>query len=116
TNVFPFVKSGGMSEDIPLGHLKSCAMRFTLPEIVIVSPKIVICLGLATFKSLMRAKGLKGSPLLSEAIDSPFDIDNSKVYCVGHTGALGMNKRGRSQVDSDWQLLAERISLSRRPR
>ena len=45
TNVFPFVKLGGMSATIPQGDLVATAKRFTLLEIQIVNPKLVVCLG-----------------------------------------------------------------------
>ena len=84
----------------------ACAKRYALQEIGIVSPSLVICLGVATFRALRRANGLKGSPSLVEAIASPFQIKPSMVHCVAHTGVLGMNNRGRAQVDEDWAKLA----------
>lgn len=114
TNLFPFVKRGKASASIPMNNLISCAQRFTLPEIEIVSPQIVICLGLKTFLSLMRAVGLKGSMKMDQAVSSPFAFGNSKIYCVAHPGSFGMNNRGRSQVESDWRHLAACTPLLRR--
>lgn len=110
TNLFPFIKSGNMSTGIHMKVLVDCAKRFTIKEISIVSPALVLCLGLRTFLALSRAAGRKGSLKMAEAVKSPFDFENSMVHCVAHTGALGMNNRGRDQVDEDWQT----ISLIRR--
>lgn len=109
TNVFPYIKGGDASVEIRLGDLKKCAKRFTLCEIQIVSPRLVICLGLATFNALRKAVGL-GVLLLSEAIDSHFEFAGAMIHCVAHTGGWGMNNRGRDQVELDWQHLAAKFS------
>ena len=109
TNLFPFVKAGGISASIPMKDLVTCAQKFTIPEIQIVAPRLVVCLGLRTFLALMRAHGLKGTPKMDEAVNSPFNIEISSVNCVAHTGALGMNNRGRSQVEKDWKKVSESI-------
>ncbi len=61
TNLFPFVKQGNLSATIRLKDLIGCAQRFTLREIKIVSPQIVVCLGIGTFNALRRASGIKGA-------------------------------------------------------
>ena len=68
TNVFPFVKPGGMSAAIPQRDLVATAKRFTLPEIQIVNPRLVICLGLATFNALRQASELSPVSSLASAI------------------------------------------------
>ena len=57
TNLFPYIKKGGAGVRIPLKDLIECARRFTLREFEIVSPRLVVCLGLATFVALWRAAG-----------------------------------------------------------
>jgi len=114
TNLFPFIKSGNASGAIPLKDLVVSARRFTLPEIRIVCPQLVACLGLKTFSALMRAAGLKGSPKMAEAVGSPFEFADSRIHCVAHTGAFGMNNRGRKQVENDWHQLAMGIGYPSR--
>lgn len=58
TNLFPFVKPGKVSGPIPRGDLIQAAREFALPQIEIVSPRLVICLGLVAFDALRRAHGL----------------------------------------------------------
>lgn len=106
TNLFPFVKPGGPSAAIPMRHLIACAERFTLPEIGIVAPRLVVCLGLRTFTALRRAAKLEGAPGMDAAVGSPFRAGSAAIHCVAHTGARGMNNRGRAQVEADWRAMA----------
>lgn len=109
TNLFPFIKPGGASAHIRMADLVWSAREFTLLEIRIVSPKLVICLGLRTFRALAHADGRQPPATLAQAIAAPFAIGGSTVHCVAHTGALGMNNRSRGQVDKDWRALATMI-------
>jgi hypothetical protein len=59
TNLFPFVKRGRMSAPIPMVDLVRAAQDFALPQIGIVKPELVICLGLATFNAICIAVGEK---------------------------------------------------------
>ena len=108
TNLFPYIKRGHASAAIPMKDLLWAAQTFTLPEIRIVSPRLVICLGVRTFRALSRAVGAKGLPTLDEAINSAFNYEGTTIHCVAHTGALGMNNRGKPQVGVDWARIAER--------
>lgn len=112
TNLFPFIKLGKANAGVPLKHLVACAQLFTLPEVWIVSPQLVICLGLRTFVSLMRAVSLKESPKMDQAVNAPFKFSDAMIHCVAHTGAFGMNNRGRDQVEEDWQQLAASMPVN----
>ncbi len=114
TNLFPFIKPGSASAGIPLKDLAASARRFTLPEVKIVSPRLVICLGLRTFIALMRAASIEGSPKMDLAVKSPFEFANAMVHCVAHTGAFGMNNRGPDQAERVWQQLAASLPHDRR--
>lgn len=93
TNLFPFVKLGGMSDPIAKADLIRAAHQFGVPQIHIVKPKLVVCLGLVTFNALRQACGLSPAQNLPSAIDSPFNIGNTRVWGQVHTGRL--NNRGR---------------------
>lgn len=45
TNVFPFIKAGGISSSIPRKDVLEAANRFTLRELAIARPKTVLALG-----------------------------------------------------------------------
>jgi hypothetical protein len=55
TNLFPFIKSGGMSATIPLQDLVRVAKEFAVPQIAIVQPRLVLALGRKTAEALRRA-------------------------------------------------------------
>ena len=117
TNLFPFIKLGPMNAPIPQRDLIRAAREFALPQIQIVRPKIVICLGLVTFKAMQRACGLPTSQKMDIAIRSPFKYDSVSIWCQAHTGGLGQNTRNRGGVDrvtSDWQEMKRAVSLPTR--
>ncbi len=105
TNLFPFIKPENMSSNIPMRDLVRAAQQFGLPQIEIVAPRIVVCLGLPTYKALRSACNKPAVTNLDSAIDSPFLYAGAWVWCQAHTGALGQNNRNKHGVDrvtSDW--------------
>ncbi|HEY2826494.1 MAG TPA: hypothetical protein VGJ04_02755 [Pirellulales bacterium] len=107
TNLFPFIKLGPMNAPIPCADLLRAAKEFALPQISIVKPKLVICLGLVTFNALRQAYD-NGIPIrpLNSAIESPFDIGTTRIWCQAHTGQFGQNNRKKgdpNRVSDDWQ-------------
>jgi restriction system protein len=104
TNLFPFIKPGGMSRRIPALDLDRAAREFALPQIRIVKPTVVVCLGLVTFNAVRRACGLRPCVRIAQAIESPFAFETSRVWCQAHTGAFGQNTRG-TRVDADWKAM-----------
>ena len=110
TNLFPFIKLGSMNAAIPQRDLIRAAREFALPQIQIVRPKIVICLGLVTFRALQRCCGFPTSQKMDIAIKSPFTYDSVTVWCQAHTGGLGIRNRGGfDRVTSDWQEMRRTI-------
>lgn len=55
TNIFPFVKKGGISSYIPFSDIKKSASMFTKIELEIAHPKIVLALGNNAFYGLQSA-------------------------------------------------------------
>lgn len=110
TNLFPFIKRGGVSSRIPERDLIKAALEYALPQIEIVRPRLVICLGLVTFDALRRSVGLARVGRMNQAIDSPFTLGESRVWCQAHTGAFGQMNRNRSGADratQDWIKMKE---------
>lgn len=105
TNLFPFIKSGGMSEKIPAKDFEKAAHDFAIPQIEIISPKRVICLGMGVYNTLAKALGYRRASNLDEATQHPLRVNGSKIYAQAHTGGLGRANRNRGGVDrvsSDW--------------
>lgn len=115
TNLFPFVKPGAMSANIPHRDLVRAAREYAIPQIEIVQPRLVICLGLATFNAVRVAAGLPRVGNLAAAIEQPFEMKagdvTTLVCCQSHPGALGKMNRNRGGVDrvsADWAGMAAR--------
>ena len=114
TNLFPFVKPGGMSAKIPMPDLTKAATDFALPQIAIVKPRLVICLGMVTFTAVTLACGHSAPPNMNTAIESPFEYRESLIYCqshAGHFGRVNRNKGGVDRVTQDWVRMKERAGL-----
>jgi restriction system protein len=116
TNLFPYVKPGAMSSSIPSEQLLKAACRFALPQIRLLRPRLVICLGLATFNALCRAIGRRTQQRVADAIGQPFKLNEGTiVWCQAHTGQQGQNMRNRGGVmrtQSDWAKMAARYRRS----
>jgi restriction system protein len=106
TNLFPFIKPGGISNYIPMRDLIRAAQEFALPQVRIVQPRLVICLGLNTFNALRVACNHLRVRRMHDAIASPFTVDRAHVWCQAHTGARGQSNRGRKRVNQDWRTMA----------
>ena len=105
TNLFPFVKLGGMSGKIKQRDLVRAARIFAIPQIRIVQPALVICLGLDSYNALREAELMPAVKPISLAIETPFPIGESMVWCQAHTGSRGQNnqkKKSAGQVTRDW--------------
>jgi hypothetical protein len=113
TNLFPFIKSRHMGHAIPRRDLVRAAVEFALPQIRIVRPALVICLGLPTFNALREACGQPRVYPLAEAIRSPFLFEGARIWCQAHTGGQGqaMRNTGRAKVPSDWRRMKQDAAL-----
>ena len=98
TNLFVFVKPGRMSTQIPKKDLVYCAKTYTIREIEIVKPKLVICVGVATYNALDAAKKLIGK-----------DWQGPPMEKVTHTGTRGQSSAGGfGGLRKQWEALASR--------
>jgi len=86
-----------------MGDLVRAAQEFALPQIEIVGPKLLVCLGLNTFNAIRIACGHTPTQRMDGAVASPFTFNESRVWCEAHTGARGQNNRGRERVAEDWR-------------
>lgn len=113
TNLFPFIKLGGLSATIPFGDLVRAAREYAIPQIEIVEPRLVVCLGKATFDASRVACGGRRASSMDEAINSPFRKCGSVVWAQAHTGSLGQNNRnrgGENRVEQDWQRMRRQLA------
>lgn len=87
--------------------LVRAACEFAIPQIEIVNPSLVICLGISTFNALRHARDLAPLSNIENAPREPFKIGaKTVVWCQAHTGAPGQNNRNRggvNRVADDWK-------------
>jgi restriction system protein len=102
TNLFPFIKERRMSSRVPFPDFVRAAREFAIPQIQVVSPKILICLGLNTFNAVRVASGAAPKKPMATAIISPMQLGSTPIRCQANTGARGQSNRGREQVEMDW--------------
>ena len=106
TNLFVFIKKGGMSASIPMGDMKYCAEHYAVPQVEIVAPRLALCVGLNTFNALRLARGAR-RVRVAEATNRPFLINSTQVCWAPHTGYWGnRNAGGPDKIDEIWGRLA----------
>ena len=84
TNLFPFIKPGKMTADVPPKELAEAARTYTVPEIEVVEPKLVVCCGSAVYRAIRKALGLTWAGNLEEAIESPFRFRDTEFWGQSH--------------------------------
>ena len=89
TNMFPFVKPGTMTEGIPRHDLSRAAREFAIPQIEIVNPRLVVCLGLDTFSAMRQVLKAKPVRSLTEALASPVRIGGQTSGVRPTLGTMG---------------------------
>jgi len=109
TNLFPFIP-----DRIDIANqslLRESATKFGIPQIKIVRPKFVICLGKEVYNALNYSKPQKDDRerCLAEAIERPYDLFSSEVHCLAEPGDYEKLNRQESDVDREWRTLADRI-------
>jgi uracil-DNA glycosylase len=106
TNLFVFIKRGGMSARIPTKDMVYCTNKYGLPLIDIIQPKMVICLGSLVYNSFRIALNSKKIPL-KNSLTTPLFYNKSIIYGVSHTGGLGVaNAGGFAAVREQWATLS----------
>lgn len=130
TNLFPFIKAGGLSARIPFADLVLAAMEFALPQVRIIAPRLVVCLGKNTFNAMRVAASERGLThasgrcrTMANAIDSPFPIElegrKVTVWAQAHPGAWGQSNRNKGnpgRTFEDWKKMSRDVALPARRR
>lgn len=104
TNIFPYIKIGNMSKNIPQQYLDQGFEEFCLPQIRIINPKLVICCGKKVFVTV--AKYFSDPQRHNPKIHDNFTIDAVTYYYQRHPSPLAINKHGKiRKALSDWQVM-----------
>ena len=113
TNLFPFIKPGDMGQRIPQRDLVQAGIEFALPQVRIIKPKLMICLGLQTYNAIRQSCGERCVSRLPEAINLPFTFEGTRIWCQAHTGGRGQAMRGKVKVAEDWRWMSDDLGFSR---
>jgi uracil-DNA glycosylase len=112
TDLFVFVKPGGMSSNIRGDFLAYSRNSYNVPEIKAVEASLILCLGRRVYNLLRNHPEAKGKKLPSryvsvrEAIahDEEVFIGGSLLIPLTHTGAMGINMAGGlAGVAHEWE-------------
>ncbi len=100
TNLFPFIKHGSMSAPIVPRDLDKAFNDFCWPEIRIVQPRFVVCLGGAVYDTF--ARNLGGIPRRPRTVGTHFDHDGILIYHQYHPSVRPINA-SYAELVKQWQ-------------
>ena len=103
-----------MSTHIPSSHMRLAVQEFLLPQIEIIEPHIVICLGLPTFNAVRESCGHVGLRPLDNAVRAAFDFHGSRIVAVAHPGYWGTRSRPPDLVAEDWASIRRSLNTLRK--
>jgi restriction system protein len=102
TNLFVFIKPGGISAPIGTADLVYSARTYTLPEISIIKPRFVVCLGarvLSVISKIIIGKSIG----VNESLINPIRYSDSLIIGAFHPGGLGTaGAGGMKNIRSHW--------------
>lgn len=111
TNLFPFIKKGALNAKIQARDMDYCAKEYAIPQIEIVQPKMVICLGKSTYEAICRFLDL-GEQFFKQTSQPIHCIRHRgvEIYGLPHPGYWGVrNAGGEECVLEHWQALGNRL-------
>lgn len=112
TNAFVFVKNGRMSARVPAKDFLQSIEDYLIPQIEIIHPKMVVCLGAQTFNALRKALGFR-SIKVGEGHLNPISYKGIDIYGVYHTGGLGTaGAGGKTEALKQWEHLVKVFNKS----
>ena len=124
TNLFPFIKTGDMREPILFKHMEKSAKDYAIPQIEIVNPRIVICLGMTTFNAIyavLQKEEIKKfdwqgyEERQSQCVDSFCKYKTTEIYPVFHPGFLGEMRRTEAEINEKWMRISNRLRAIKPP-
>ncbi|WP_292466085.1 hypothetical protein [Mesorhizobium sp.] len=111
TDAFVFVKPGNMSARIPARDLRRSALEYAMPQIEIVKPQAVVCIGSATYNALRYALKCPYASIDASLDGEPIRLESTPIFGVNHTGGLAAIFGGGPEAqERQWSRLAKAIS------
>ena len=111
TNLFPFIKLGKMSGRVRGAAFADAAETYTVPEIKLVEPKLVVCCGSAVSRVILEARGFLWPGSIGKAIESsPYRFGDTEYWAQSHPGGQGTaNRGGFDHVSQDWERMSAKF-------
>ena len=116
TNAFVFLKKGSISARIPACDLTASITDYTLPQIKIVQPKLVLCLGAGVFAAIEQIlrRDMYHSKKVhwKDSLDKPLKFGQSIIVALPHPGGRATASLGGKHVvvRTFWQEPAKKNS------
>ncbi|MER8719645.1 hypothetical protein NKH64_14855 [Mesorhizobium sp. M0999] len=111
TDAFVFVKHGSMTTRIPNPDLRRSALEYALPQVEIVKPQAVVCIGSSTYNAIRYALGRPYVSIDTSLGEEPLRMGSTPVFGVNHTGGLATIFAGGPEAqDRQWARLSKMIS------
>lgn len=112
TNAFVFIKYGKMSARIPAEDFLQSIKDYLIPQIEIIQPKMVVCLGAQTLNGLRKALGYRSIKVAEGHLNS-ISYKGIEIYGVYHTGGLGTaGAGGKFEALKQWEHLVNVFNKS----
>lgn len=109
TDMVPYLKAGAAGAPVSSSALVHCAEEFTVEEVKIVRPRIVVCLGRDVFETLLDAFHYTGHILSSNDFDSGVDIQIAngivpRVFGTHHPSYYSRAKKATREklITTEW--------------
>jgi uracil-DNA glycosylase len=105
TNAILCLKAGDrMSGRVKARWLSNCGTRFLRPSIELISPRVLISLGVGAYRAIARLYGLPKARFV-DAVDRPDGwvlSEATRYFPMFHCGPLGLVNRRREAQQDDW--------------
>lgn len=112
TNAALCLKAAGDSSHVRAPCFRNCRSAFLKPQIEIVQPLVVVCLGLEAYSATMNAFGLPPERTLRDAVESQLRVRilaETEIVPVFHCSRQGQRTRSIEQQTLDWQRVARAL-------
>ena len=108
TDAFVFAKPGNMGAPISSKDFKLSTLEYAVPQIAIINPKLLICVGGQPFNALRSISKLQHMKLDTPFAEQSFTMGSSLVVGVYHVGGRGTsNLGGKDAQENQWERLAD---------
>ncbi|TPN53904.1 hypothetical protein [Mesorhizobium sp. B1-1-7] len=110
TDAFVFIKPGNMTETINIRDMRRSAFEYALPQIEIIKPRVVLCIGSSAYNAIRFSQGCRYASIASSLGEAPLRVGSIPVFGVHHTGGLATLFAGGPEAqDRQWARLAAMI-------